>query len=141
MKFIFKNKPPRQYDNIFVDCGDQVMAELLDIGYELKNRPHTENPAWGILASREQGFAAKEVYTFRSGAHLTPKKDGGFNVFCYAAGGEDALSALEELNMLHALRKARYHFARMNYNSAASLTIPKLSLSITQIPRPKPLQE
>lgn len=133
MKFVFKSKPPKQYEPVFVDCSDQVMGELLSIAYEIKNRPNTQTCLCLIEEARKSVTANKHLFDFYGGAKLSVV-EGGFSVFGYAFDGSDTLEALEELNTYHALRKAKYHFKRSRARSMINTaTQPDLKIQVVMM--------
>jgi hypothetical protein len=133
VKIHYKGEPTAQYKRIQVSADDRVMAEMLNIGLRIQNKS-VGAADFNDVISRYRALDPHLIpfeYSFHSGATLctlatTPDT---FYIYPYADGGGDALSAMEELKMLYALRKAIYHCNRLS-PALTRTWIPSLSVQL-----------
>ena len=108
MKIHLKGRP-RQFAFIKVTCLDSLMVEMLECVPDL-----TIGASVDKIALLRKHRSPNYIYRFLSGACLTVGLESSeYFVQGYTFDGSDTLAAVEELEMLDALRHAKKHFAEM----------------------------
>jgi hypothetical protein len=113
-------------------CADRVMAEMLSCSPYFPGGSFQQDAEFHQkeFQSFRQGPSGFFEWLFRSGAKLKVDADRDhFYIYGYSSDGKDTLSAVEELYMLEALRKANFAAEKMNKLLGSYRVLPTLKCS------------
>ena len=126
MKVHLKGRP-RQYSFTRVTCLDSLLVEMLNCVPDYQTTLSVSE-----IETLRDRHSPNVIHQFLYGATLkVGDAKNEFFINCFLPDGSDALAAIEELNMLDALRKAKKHFLSMK-KVCFNPVLDALSLRITR---------